>query len=832
MGFADKLKKAASTLIASSYSVADKANSLAQQNNPGSNSSSDNLAYNDGSTYSPGNPLTPQNQGRNPWQYQFMVGQNLVITPRSEKGNLIPFDILRGVASNHDITALCIQMMIDQVTGDEWDIVSADKNDRDNHEKDIQTVKDFFSKPDKVHLFNDWLKPILFDALSCDAACIYKHRTYGGKLFSLEYVDGTTIKPLIDVYGRVPLPPYAAYQQIIYGYPYGSSSKKVTKQLGFTLDEISYRPRYPKTWTVYGTSPIEKILVKINIALRRDTSSLNFFTDGSMPDGGIYSFDKEDMTPDQIEQFSTLYNDIASGSLKDRFKLKFLPKGKYTPTKEHKFDVQYDEWLARIVAIAFGVNPQAFIMMMNRSTGQLQDQQQTDIGLGPLENYLAEWFTDIIQNDLGYKHLKFKYIDEKREDAKISVTRDVEFVKAGIITIDEVRSQRGLPPLTNLPDGVPAIIQVGNDVIPLTEDWFGAKTKAQLQALTVGDVQGGNQQNTELRIRQASEMSQNDQQQPPSMKDSKDTAQDKKDAQKAAQDELKQFEKFAVSRLKKKTKREFEPNILPLELVKTVSESLQKMDKPEQIKKLFRDLEEMKKQSDLISQSSDEINKVFEEFKQTLIENSNDITEEDFAEENSDSKKALFLLILLGDFDLEEKLLPVLENMLTNFAKQSLKEAISEIKELGGNNIASSKQKEIIDRIVENRISFILPEIVRVSEEKIGADTYTNTDKESLIQAISSAYAVSLERSENISEIEHRTIRNISRIEAAKESDAVYAVLVSDGQEFDGACIDADGQIWSLDYAGENVLQHPKCHREFTFLTEKQTKEMGGINVE
>ena len=73
MGFADKLKKAASTLIASAYSVADKANSLAQQNNPGSNSSSDNLAYNDGSTYSLGNPLTPQNEGRNPWQLLFWI---------------------------------------------------------------------------------------------------------------------------------------------------------------------------------------------------------------------------------------------------------------------------------------------------------------------------------------------------------------------------------------------------------------------------------------------------------------------------------------------------------------------------------------------------------------------------------------------------------------------------------------------------------------------------------------------------------------------------------------------------------------------------------------
>jgi hypothetical protein len=84
------------------------------------------------------------------------------------------------------------------------------------------------------------------------------------------------------------------------------------------------------------------------------------------------------MTPDQIEQFATLYNDIMSGRLKERMKLKFLPKGKYTATKEHKFDVQYDEWIARIVAIAFGVNPQQFIMMMNRSTGQLQDEQQTE----------------------------------------------------------------------------------------------------------------------------------------------------------------------------------------------------------------------------------------------------------------------------------------------------------------------------------------------------------------------------------------------------------------------------------------------------------------------
>ena len=549
MGVFDSLLKKA---IANTFSVADKAEALASQQGTVSGEQS---VYNQGGQYSPSNPLTPQHQGFNPWQYQYQVGSNLVITPRTEReGVLLPFNVLRDVAANHDITALCIKMMIDQVCGDEWDIVVADKNDREHYEDDIKEVKKFFSRPDKVHLFNDWLKPILYDTLSIDAACIFKRRTRGGKLYSLEYVDGSSIKPLIDCYGRVPMPPYAAYQQIIYGYPYGSSDEPKTKTLGFTVDEISYRPRYPRTYSRYGTSPIENILMKINIALRRDSVNLAYYTDGTTPDGGIFTFDKEDMTPDQIEQFATLYNDIMSGRLKERMKLKFLPKGKYTATKEHKFDVQYDEWIARIVAIAFGVNPQQFIMMMNRSTGQLQDEQQTELGLAPLENFLNEWFTDIIQNDLGYPHLKFAYVGEKREDAAMSIKRDVEFVQSGILTIDEVRSQRGMPPITGMPDGTPPMVKVGNDVILLTEEYIKAKTQAQIEALQYGNVQAGNQSDLENKIREArrSETPQDSAEGQDKPTDDKTPAQDKEEAQKALQNEMRDFRKYVLNRLKKR----------------------------------------------------------------------------------------------------------------------------------------------------------------------------------------------------------------------------------------------------------------------------------------
>ena len=218
--------------------------------------------------------------------------------------------------------------------------------------------------------------------------------------------------------------------------------------------------------------------------------------------------------------------------------------------------------------------------------------------------------------------------------------------------------------------------------------------------------------------------------------------------------------------------------------------------------------------------------------QQELLDNADDITEEDFSDEDDDGKKLLFILILFGNFDFNKVFSPPLENMLRTFSQQTIKEAVKDIKALGGKIIPTEKQKEIIDRVIAKRMGFILPEIKRVTEDKIGADTYMASDKDTLKQAIRESYAVSDKRSGTIADIEQRTVRNTVRIEAAKASDVVYAVLVSDGQEFDSPCINANGQIWSLDYAGANVLEHPRCVRNFTYLTKEQVEGLGGINVE
>ena len=819
--------------IANSFSVADKANALA--NTSQANVSGAETVYNDGNQYSPSNPLPPQHQGFNPWQYQYQVGSNLVITPRTEReGALLPFNVLRDVAANHDITALCIKMMIDQVCGDEWDIVVADKNDREHYEDDIKEVKKFFSRPDKVHLFNDWLKPILYDTLSIDAATIFKRRTRGGKLYSLEYVDGSSVKPLIDCYGRTPMPPYAAYQQIIYGYPYGSSDKAVTKTLGFTTDEISYRPRYPRSYSRYGTSPIENILMKINIALRRDSFNLAYYTDGTTPDGGIFTFDKDDMTPDQIEQFATMYNDIMAGRLKERMKLKFLPKGKYTATKEHQFDVQYDEWIARIVAIAFGVNPQQFIMMMNRSTGQLQDEQQTELGLAPLENFLNEWFTDIIQNDLGYPHLKFTYIGEKREDAAMSIKRDVEFVQSGILTIDEVRSQRGMPPITGMPEGTPPMVKVGNDVILLTEEYIKAKTQAQLEALQFGNVQAGNQSDLENKIRQArqAETPQNGAEATEKPKDDKEDRQDKKDAQKAVEDEMRDFRRYVMNRLKKKTKgkRKFETEVIPLAVRDSIYERLEKADGVADIDDIFDSalwdlqVENAKKRSE------EEIQAVFDDIKHEILSHLDELDEEDMNTQG-DAKKYLLLLILLGDLDYRGKIDDVMRYVLKDYANVAVEQAVSEIRKLGG-KVTKGQRKQVVDDYVNSRMEFLNAELNRVTEEKLGNMFMQSKTIDDIKIGLASNYALNKDRAKIIANTEFHALQNEVVTDLAEKTDEVKAVFVTDGVKFDVACAEANGSVWSVKYARENPLEHPNCVRQFHPVGKEFVEAWGGIDEE
>lgn len=47
------------------------------------------------------------------------------------------------------------------------------------------------------------------------------------------------------------------------------------------------------------------------------------------------------------------------------------------------------------------------------------------------------------------------------------------------------------------------------------------------------------------------------------------------------------------------------------------------------------------------------------------------------------------------------------------------------------------------------------------------------------------------------------------------EANNIASVLVSDGEDFDSPCVEANGQTWTLDEARDNLIEHPNCRRAF-----------------
>lgn len=510
-----------------------------------------------------------------PLQFQFRAGENLTVNTRRE---LTSFEVLRQIADNHDMTRISIEVRKEQLGGMAWDIVPAEPDDKNDYSEQIKIAKEFFKKPDRINTFYDWIGMVLEEVLVIDALTLYRRRTKGGQLYGIDLVDGATIKPLIDNKGRIPIAPLPAYQQVIYGYPQGS----------YTTEELIYKPKNKRVHTVYGLSPVEYVMMTVNIALRRQAGHLSYYTEGTTPDGGLYEV-PETWTPSQIKQYQEYWDAIMAGNTAKKNSLRFVPKGGYHATKEFKVDPAFDEWLARLVSNAFGIDPQIFSKHQNKATAQVQSDMQTDIGLKPLVTFLQGILTDIVQEDLGFTNLAFKWLDEKASDEALQITKNVQYVQAGIYSRDEVRVAEGREP--SIKGGMPAFIMRG-DGTPLfiNDEMYERYKEPPEEALTsfFNQPQQSNDTTVQPDGKQPpanDDVAHKPQKTPEGAEPVKPTGQ----ADKEVYDELRQWEKFAVSRFGKANSRPFEPKVIPTYIAKRLQMDIELAESTNEMRTLFKE---------------------------------------------------------------------------------------------------------------------------------------------------------------------------------------------------------------------------------------------------
>lgn len=397
------------------------------------------------SMFAPGEPLSPVEQERLR-SYDFPVGINQIIAPRVPE--TFGFNELRAF-SNVELIRLAIETRKDQLERLDWQIKPRDskKTRKDSIER-VHAAEKFFQKPNQWEDFAVWLRIIIEDVLVLDAPAIEKQKTRGGQLSSLQHVPGDTIKCLVDSNGRRPMPPAPAFQQIIKGRVWAN----------LTSDELIYNPRNPRSGKLYGLSPVEQCIVTINTVMRRQASQLAYFSDGTVPAG--MATVPDGWTVEQTKDWQEWMDANFGGNLAERRKILWAPSGsKYQAFKEAPIKDEFDEWLARIICYCFSLPPTPFIRQMNRSTAQADTERAMEEGLAPLLVWTKRLCDRILQDELGYKDLEFVWNNQKEVDAKTQSEINNTYLRAAVITINEIRDTMGLDPVK---DGdVPLIYTAG-----------------------------------------------------------------------------------------------------------------------------------------------------------------------------------------------------------------------------------------------------------------------------------------------------------------------------------------------------------------------------------
>ena len=283
---------------------------------------------------------------------------------------------------------------------------------------------------------------------------------------------------MIDDWGRTPQPFAAAdgttiyppaYQQVLKGLP----------AVNYSARDIVYRPRNVRAHRVYGFSPVQQVLMTVNIALRRQLWQLDYFTEGSIPDALIGV--PQGWTPDQIKQFQDYWDTEFAGDLAKRRRAKFVPgetAAKVVQTKEPQHKDDFDEWLARIICFAFSVPPQWAAKAMNRATADNQSAQSEEEGLEPTKEWVKDLIDEIVTEEFASPDLELHWLDEDEGDPETVLEGRV---KLGAVTLNEMRDALGLDPFDNAAADRPMVL-TATGFVPIEANAGGEGVGADSQS--------------------------------------------------------------------------------------------------------------------------------------------------------------------------------------------------------------------------------------------------------------------------------------------------------------------------------------------------------------
>jgi len=252
-------------------------------------------------------------------------------------------------------------------------------------------------------------------------------------------VDGASIRMKSD---RDGLPGSPRYAQI-------TGRLGPEAQVSLNDDELIYIRLNPRTHTPFGLGRLEVAFETINAFLGANRYAARLASNSVVE----YALWLQGLSPEHHERLIRWWQDEIEGTgrvpiLSVENKPEVLRFGGGT---DADLRLQWQEFLLRIIANAFDLPPQSLGLEkdVNRSTAAEMTDQAFRQAIVPTARLFAEHLTrEAIGKKLGWHDLEFVFVDVDSSGSEIEQAQIQEIlIRNGVLTVNEVRVMRGLPPL-------------------------------------------------------------------------------------------------------------------------------------------------------------------------------------------------------------------------------------------------------------------------------------------------------------------------------------------------------------------------------------------------
>ncbi len=340
-----------------------------------------------------------------------------------------------------------INVIKDRVASMDWQVRAATggeggaPGERKEIEARQRALRLVLQEPNPSDSFRTLVEQAIEDALTGGYGAIEMERTGDpARPAMLWAVDGASIRINGKWDGDRETPRYA---QVMPGQVEGGSSSVELRD-----DQLMYIRMNPRSFTPFGLGPLEVAFETVNQFLSAHRYA------GKLAANSVaqYALWLNEATPSQHDRLIRWWQDEIEGTgrvplISTEQKPEVLRFGGGT---DADLRLKWQEFLIRMVANAFGLPPLLLGLEsdVNRSTAAELADEAFRGAISPLAQLIAGHITrDLFGKCIGWRGFEFVFNDLSARDENTELAVQVELLKAGVLTVDEVRAMRGFPPL-------------------------------------------------------------------------------------------------------------------------------------------------------------------------------------------------------------------------------------------------------------------------------------------------------------------------------------------------------------------------------------------------